>query len=219
MGAFEDMYNTFKKMPLWGRILVVVITLGVIGYAIYKGYQAQQAAAAASSSGSTSTTLNPSSASPMNPADLFGGTSATTPAVSTAPGVNGNVPVWQSLMQPIFDGMGNLIGWEPPTSTGTTTAPPTTPGTPQPGPIVAPPTGTGTPIATPILSKQPYYSNAQISQQGSNFFLVQGANKINLASIFPKGTIFTGGGHGQAYYTEPGQARQTLVAHGFGVNG
>jgi len=60
---------------------------------------------------------------------------------------------------------------------------------------------------------------AQIMQQGSDYFLVQGNKRINLNTLFPTGTTFAGGGGGRAWYTLPGGQQTLLVAHGFGVNG
>lgn len=89
---------------------------------------------------------------------------------------------------------------------GTTTTP-TNPTVPTPNP--------------PIKWIAPSWvgGTATISQQGNQFFLMQGGSKINLSTLFPTGTTFAGGGGGRAWYTLPGGKQQELVAHGFGVNG
>lgn len=131
-------------------------------------------------------------------------TSGANSGYSMVPGPGGNsVPILPGGLTPIYDPNGNLIGWQPTTPT----SPPVTP--PAPGGS----SGSGN-------SNTPFFSNAQISQQGNNFFLVQGKNQINLASLFPKGTQFFGGGGGRAWYQLPGSnTKQLLVSSGYGKNG
>ena len=191
-GAFEDLYATFKKMPMWGRIAVGVVTLGVIIFAIYIGHQRAAAAAA-----QNSTTLNPGSAMPFSPASQFGGTPSltTSSGYSTVPGANGsNVPVWNSTMQPIFDAMGNLIGWEPP-----------------PPPAPPPPPGGG---GGGGGSQGQQTLSQFLPQSWVNFLYGNGGNPggttPNGAGLLGQGATITGGADGRIWYTPQGGTQQLL---------
>lgn len=69
---FEDLYNAFKKMSPLEKGAVLVITLGVVVFALY-----MRAKANANSQQQVSTTPNPASVIPGNPGDFFGGTPVT----------------------------------------------------------------------------------------------------------------------------------------------
>jgi hypothetical protein len=161
----------------------------LVGYLGYRAYEANAASNAASQQASAADT------------------SGTNSGYASVPGPGGSsIPILPSGLTPLFDANGNLIGWQ---QTGQGTTPPVTPPTSTGGGSSG--SGSG--------SQNPFFSNAQISQQGSNFFLVQGSNKINLSSLFPKGTQFFGGGGGRAWYQLPGSnTKQLLVSKGYGKN-
>jgi|SRR5579863_1594679 len=161
----------------------------LVGYLGYRAYEANAASNAASQQASAADT------------------SGTNSGYASVPGPGGSsIPILPSGLTPMFDANGNLIGWQ---QTGQGTQPPVNPPTPTPTPGPGPQPG----------PKGPFFSNAQISQQGNNFFLVQGKNQINLNTLFPKGTQFFGGGGGRAWYQLPGSNQKLLlVSKGYGKN-
>jgi len=152
-----DGVEEFKKLPLWGKIAVIVLVVAGIGFAVYK-YQ-QNAAANAG------TSANSAAGSAL-------GSSAAGGSQSPFPMVNG-LPVLPTGTNPLYDPNGNLIGYQPT---------PTTP-TPNPTPTPAPtPTPTPTPTSGPLIPygmyNGPSFSNLKpgtnFSWGGTNYLLNAG---------------------------------------------
>lgn len=110
-----DTVEEYKKLPTAGKIAAIGGLLLVAGIGYYEYSKGKSSKSGVSGSASPST-------------DLSGAGANQYPLV---PGGNtGQVPVLPGGLQPIFDGLGNLIGFQP--------IPPSTTPAPTPGPTPAP---------------------------------------------------------------------------------
>lgn len=142
-----DSVEEFKKLPLWGKIGVGIVVLGLVAFGIYKYRQAQAASAqSAASSGSAP----------------GGGTQSPFPMV-------GNLPVLPAGTNPIYDPNGNLIGYQNTPSGGPPSGPPV-------GPPIQPPAA-GPLIPFGQYNGPSYSNlkpNTYFSWQGVNYLLSTG---------------------------------------------
>lgn len=117
----------------------------------------------------------------------------------------GGVPVLPSGVNPLFDPNGNLIGFQNPAT---------------------PTSGSGSGQTQPTTSTLNWFQQAfglkpEISQQNGQFLLVERGgpsnsiqNVVNLKTLFPTGTTFSGGSGGYAYATIPGQTTPFVLTQG-----
>lgn len=117
----------------------------------------------------------------------------------------GGVPVLPSGVNPLFDPNGNLIGFQNPAT---------------------PTSGGGSGQTQPTTSTLNWFQQAfglkpEISQQNGQFLLVERGgpnnsiqNVVNLKTLFPTGTTFSGGSGGYAYATIPGQTTPFVLTQG-----
>ena len=120
-----DSLEEFKKLPTWGKIAAGGALVAVVGIAIYEKNKAGKSGVgtALSSSGA-------SGAATTDPNALLGGTQS---PFGQIPSGNGNsVPLIPWGDTPIFDKLGNLIGWQQPGPTPTPTPNPPPKGPPGP---------------------------------------------------------------------------------------
>lgn len=117
----------------------------------------------------------------------------------------GGVPVLPSGVNPLFDPNGNLIGFQNPAT---------------------PTSGNGSGQTQPTTSTLNWFQQAfglkpEISQQNGQFLLVERGgpnnsiqNVVNLKTLFPTGTTFSGGSGGYAYANIPGQTATFVLTQG-----
>ncbi|SRR6266496_2042194 len=140
MGWAEDTVQEFKKLPPAGKIAVGGVVVAVAGFAVYQYIQSKKG---------SSTSVNVSGATPASGADagaLMGGLQSPWGQTPTTAGNGITVPIVPTGVNPLFDALGNLIGWQqqapttavaPPPSTTTTKPTGGTTKTPTPKPIAA----------------------------------------------------------------------------------
>ncbi len=131
MAFFSDFVTEYKKAPPVGKIAIVGIGIAVAGIGFYEYRKSKT-----SSSGLSTT------AGTASPSTDLSGTNNSQGAVTSLPNSNGGQTPIVSGLSPLFDALGNLIGWTgtPPATTGGNTPPPNNP----------PPSGTeNTPYSNP----------------------------------------------------------------------
>jgi hypothetical protein len=100
MGVLSDTFDEFKKASPQEKIFIVGGGLAAIAIALYIHSQ------------NTSAATNPNQAA--TGASLTGGTSGGGGGIQTVPGPNSSqVPILPSGLVPLYDGLGNLIGYQP----------------------------------------------------------------------------------------------------------
>lgn len=117
-----DAAEEFKKMPPWGKALAI----GAVILVAYLGYRAFAANKSSTISGTSQTGSTLSSGDVASGQDTGSGTQSPFALVPAGP-TAGSVPVVPQGLQPVFDGVGNLIGWTPGTTTPASTAASPTP--------------------------------------------------------------------------------------------
>jgi hypothetical protein len=140
MGWAQDTIQEYKKLPPAGKIGVGVVVVGVAGFAVYSYLQSKN---------STSTTPSLTGGTSTGSSDagsLMGGLQSPYGQVPTTAGNGVTVPIVPTGVNPLFDALGNLIGWQQQAPTTTVTPPPTTTTTTSGG-------TTKTPTPTPIAAK------------------------------------------------------------------
>lgn len=140
MAEFGDIAKEFHKLPTGGKIFFAVAIVGAAGVGFYE-YQKSKSGVSGVSSPSTDT--------------------QSAQGYPTVPGSGqGSVPVLPGGMSPIFDPLGNLIGWQPtPTTGGTTTTPPPSPSPDGGGGGSGSTYNIWQPLLAPGTYKGPSYSN------------------------------------------------------------
>ncbi len=124
--------KTTAGLPNWAWGLVIVAGMGV-GYLFVRSKNAQ-----------TSTNQTTATAAPItdtggtSQAPLGGGGDQVNPVLTVPGGSSGSVPILPPGYTPIYDNQGNLIGWEPPVTPPTQTAPGGSGGTSSGGTFVNP---------------------------------------------------------------------------------
>lgn len=179
MAWLHDASEEFKKLPNGGKIAVVGIFVLVAGIGLYSYYKSR-----------TSGTNALGSAANASPSTDLTGASG----FPTVPGPTGNqVPVLPSGLVPIFDSLGNLVGWQP-APTGSTPTPTPTPSFQWPGGL------TGQEIWQGTTTKNFFFGpkGPQPGRQG----------QTALSTLFPSGTTFTQGPNNTFFYTLPGGTQQ-----------
>lgn len=132
-----DSVEEFKNLPPWGKAAAI----GVVGMVAFLGYRAYASSRSSTTSGTTAGTTGTGGTLSLPQVaggqDISGG-GAQSPFAQVPSGPTANsVPVLPAGLQPIFDGVGNLIGWQPSTpsasvtSVGSGTPTPTTTPTPS----------------------------------------------------------------------------------------
>src|SRR6266581_7459385 len=129
MAFFSDFVEEYKKAPPVGKIAIVGIGVAVAGIGFYEYRKSKT-----SSSGLSTT------AGAASPGTDLSGTNNSQGAVTSLPNSNGGQTPIVSGLSPLFDALGNLIGWTgtPPATTGGNT-PPSTSGGNIPPPNNPPP--------------------------------------------------------------------------------
>lgn len=187
MGETGDILKEFKSAKPPEKAVIIGGVAAVVGIGIYLYIKNKNSAGATAATPTTGTSSN--------------GQVAGFPSVGAS-----GTPVLPSGTNPLFDPNGNLIAFQ--------NQPPGTTPTPTPTP-------TPDPTATNWF-QQAFGSAPEISQQNGQFLLVQrGANNqitsnINLRTLFPSGTTFSGAGSGQAFASIPGQDPLLLTNGGYG---
>ncbi len=141
-----DSVEEYKKLPTWGKIAIPLVLVAVVAFAIYKK---NQAAAGTTANSAAAGSLAGSTAAGMSGASNTAGL-GTVPTSSS-----GNVPIIPPGYTGIFDNLGNLIGWQMPTST---TPAPTSPSPTPTKPSPTPTTGGATPPSTKPTPKLSTYT-------------------------------------------------------------
>lgn len=173
-----DTAEEFKKLPPAGKIAVIGAFIAAAGIGFYE-YRKNKSSGATLAAGTTAAGTDPNAG---------GGLQSPFPSI---PGANGSsVPVLPSGLQAIFDGQGNLIGWQP--------AP--TPTTPTPAPFQLPAGLAGMKVWQGTSSKNFFYGpkGPQIGKK----------DQSPLANLFPAGSVFSIQ-NGILYVLLPGQTTPT----------
>src|SRR6266704_4412232 len=131
MAFFSDFVTEYKKAPPVGKIAIVGIGVAVAGIGFYEYRKSKT-----SSSGLSTT------AGTASPSTDLSGTNNSQGAVTSLPNSNGGQTPIVSGLSPLFDALGNLIGWTG-TPPATNNPPPsgTPENTPYSNPGGGPPTG------------------------------------------------------------------------------
>lgn len=115
----------------------------------------------------------------------------------------GGTPVLPSGVNPLYDPNGNLVAFQN-----------------QPTPTTGGDSGQTQPTTTPLnWFQQAFGLKPEISQQNGQFLLVERnagkiTNTVNLKTLFPTGTTFSGAGGGLAYANVPGASSPLLLTQG-----
>lgn len=212
-----DATEEFKKLPPAGKIAVVAGFILVAGIGYYEYNKSKSTSSGVSGQASPSTDLSGAGANQY----------------PTVPGGNtGQVPVLPGGLQPLYDPQGNLIGFEPTGTSGTTTTGTTGTGTTTTG-------GKGTKggkgkgtkgtkntghggsssghggsqgTGGTHTVKQHQANGSQHKPSISNSGHSQPTPNNKVSSIQPKNTF---GSHGYVYTTQPGDTLQSLQAKFF----
>lgn len=214
-----NLLDEWKHASKQEKTVIVLVIVGVVGIAIYLYIRSQQNAASTSPTG-PSTVGNTGT----------GGQVAGYPSVGSA-----GTPVLPQGINPIFDPNGNLIAFGPGSSgtnggttlpgSGTSNGTGTGNGTTSGGTTS---TGTGTGSTSTGSGgtalnwfQQQFGMKPEISQQNGKFLLVQrSGGKVtgitDIATLFPSGTKFSGGGQGRAWAEAPGQKAILITQGGYG---
>ena len=192
MGVLGDTLNEFKQAKPAEKAVIIGAIVGIVAIAAYIYWKHNNPnAQTANNSGSGSTD-----------------TSGAQLGFPTVPA--GQTPVLPAGVSPVYDASGNVVAYSPggvvappstasTTPTDTSTAAPATTTTVQPAASPAPFFGKGTQvIAKTVGGKTTWYYKAP------------GGQDVPVAPLFPKGTTFSGGSTGQAFYTLPGGQKQPL---------
>lgn len=184
----KDVFHVIRKSP---ALLITLLVGGVVVvYLLYKN--------GAGSSTPPSTTPSSGDSSGL--------------ATSQSPG-SYYLPQDYTSVPSITLNPTTVLSATPPTVTATATSSATVPSVPT----------SPAPQAATVPSNDPFFHRGfeviQLSKGGSNDWVVYNQStktRTELANIFPKGTTFSGGPSGQAYYTLPGSStQQPLSAVGY----
>lgn len=179
MSWLHDASTEFKKLPTGGKIAVVGIFVLVAGIGLYQYYKSRN----------TGTNALGSAANASPSTDLAGAS-----GYPTVPGPTGNqVPVLPGGLSPIFDSLGNLVGWQP-TPSGSTPTPTPTPTFQWPSQLTGQKIWQGT-------STHLFFFGPKGPQPGR-------VGQTALSTLFPTGTTFAPGPNNTFFYTLPGGTPQ-----------
>ncbi len=144
MAFFSDFVTEYKKAPPAGKFAIVGIGIAVAGIGFYEYRKSKTSSSGLSVSAGTA-----------SPSTDLTGTNNSQGAVTSLPNSNGGQTPITTGLSPIFDALGNLIGWSGNAPNGTTTPTPSpnpSPSpkpNPNPGPSKPPKTPPSTPPASP----------------------------------------------------------------------
>jgi hypothetical protein len=200
-----DTTAEFKKLPTWGKFAAVGAVVLVAGIGWYEYNKAKSTGGTSvSSPGSTGTSLDPNA--------QMGGTQSPFAQVPTTAGNGASVPVIPFGDTPIFDALGNLIGWQQPGATapggGTTST-----GTPATTDVPA--TGI-TPDHFPLsINRIPLVSNALKVWFGRGNVLYEGTDVKHQSVVkLPANTGVIAGSDGR-YWLKESNGTQQLITNNF----
>lgn len=201
MGIFADTYDEIKKASPTEKVFIIGGAAAVVAIALYIHNQSGGAAPVQGATG----------------ASLQGGSSGGGGGgIQTVPGPNSsNVPILPPGLQPIFDNMGNLLGYQPtspaPTGGGTTT--------PPSNPFVFNPRAPQLPQGT----KVPSQLGSLFAYNGTTYTIVPGPNGVIYGAVgkmSAQQAQNTPIGSGKYVLTAPaGQYHATNVGSGGGPYG
>ncbi len=197
-GSFVgDSVEEFKKLPTWGKFAAGGVVLAVVGIAIYEKTKASSASnTGLAGPGATGASLDPNA--------MMGGVQSPYSQVPTTAGQGASVPVIPSGVNPLFDQLGNLIGWQQPT-------PPPAIVPPGPSPTSPPPASNS---YVNLLGKIPNGSKINpggIDANGQRFWY--GTNSFFYA---PVGSSVAQGGNGRLWLNlpnKPSNQQGVLITH------
>ena len=215
-GSFVgDSVEEFKKLPTWGKIALGLVVVAVGGIAIYEHNLAASSSTTPASTGAIGSTsgggsLFGSSSLPSTPTDTTGVQSPFS-LVPNSSG-NGSSPLIPFGDTPLFDALGNLIGWQQPNPNPTvSTMPPATP------PVVQPPANNPTkPPAIPKINSTPLVPSSLKVWMGNGGVLYQGTSAANQTPVnLGKNSGIRAGSNGR--YWVFNSSGQQLVTNNFGA--
>lgn len=194
MAMLEDSIEEFKKLPTVGKVGIGAAILLVVGVALYERNKA------------ASVSTSPLSGMSSSSMDTTGTAGTQSPFSSIMSGSN-SVPLLPSGTNPVYDGQGNLVAFQP--------AP--TPATPTPvaPPPITPPSHNPTqPPPQPTINTNPLVPNSLKVWLGRGGVLYQGTD-VNHQSVvnLPKNSGVRAGSDGRYWAITP--SGQQLITNNF----
>lgn len=194
-GSFVgDTVEEFKKLPVWGKVLVGVIAVAV-------AYLAYEYFANRGSSGIQPTLISGGATSGGS-----SGASGSQSPFASVPSGNSNVPLLPSNVNPVYDAQGNLVGYQQSASTSPQTS--TTPSSSSSNPVSAIAGYLG--LAGPNAK----INIAQDKKASDSTYVNAQGQTVPLSTLIPGNDTVVQGSDNRVWYTDSGG--QHLLTSGTG---